>query len=524
MAGYAAIVIGSGFGGAVAACRLAEAGEKVLVLERGKRWRTEDFPRGPGDDWLFDVDEPEKQHGWIDLRLFRRMAVAQGAGVGGGSLIYANIFVPAERFAFDAGWPAEVTFDAMAPHYRRAGDMLAVEEVPANQLPPRAKLVREAAATIGDGARLRALPLAVRFDSAWHYGLDDPHGEQHAKFDTNRFGRRQGTCIHCGCCDLGCPVAARNSLDLNYLAMAEDKGAEIRPLSLVRAIEPVIGGGYRVTILRLDTGVTMTETAEKVIVAAGSLGSTELLLRCRDEHRTLPLLSPRLGHGWCANGDFLTPALYPGRDVSPTRGPTITTAIDYLDGSDRGHRYFVEDGGFPDVLGNALQAALGRNFTGRRVLDGWRVMLSGLLRGRDPASFIMPWFGQGVDQPGGVMRLKRGLFGGGLELDLDYDVAGSEGVVQAMVDRHEQLSRATGGIAAVPPTWSLFRYLVTPHPLGGCNMGTSRDDGVVDHRGEVFGYPGLFVMDGAVVPRALGLNPSRTIAALAERCMQLMLA
>lgn len=524
MAGYAAIVIGSGFGGAVAACRLAEAGEKVLVLERGKRWRTEDFPRSPGDDWLFDVDEPVEQHGWIDLRLFRRMAVAQGAGVGGGSLIYANIFVAAERFAFEGGWPPEISFEALAPHYRRAGEMLEVQEVPASQLPPRAKLVREAAAAIGDGDRVRSLPLAVRFDPDWHYDLDDPFAEAHAKFSTNRFGRRQGTCVHCGCCDLGCPVAARNSLDLNYLAVAEDKGAEIRPLSLVRAIEPLAGGGYQVTILRLDTGTTTTETARTVIVAAGSLGSTELLLRCRDEHRTLPQLSPRLGHGWCANGDFLTPALYLGREVSPTRGPTITTAIDYLDGSDRGHRYFVEDGGFPDVIGNALQAALGRDAVGKRVLDGWRAMLSGLLRGRDAASVVMPWFGQGVDQQGGVMRLSRGLFSRKLRLELDYDVSGSEGVVQAMVDRHEQLSRATGGIPAVPPSWSLLRYLITPHPLGGCNMGTSAANGVVDHRGQVFGYPGLYVMDGAIVPRALGLNPSRTIAALAERSMELMLS
>jgi cholesterol oxidase len=524
MADYGTIVIGSGFGGAVAACRLAETGEKTLVLERGKRWQVSEFPRKVGDDWVFDPDEPEKQHGWIDLRLFPHMGVAQGAGVGGGSLIYANIFVPAERFAFDSGWPPEITYDALKPHYEVTGRMLDVQELPANQLTARARLMRDAANAIGDGARVRSLPMAVRFDRGWSYDLPYAHDEKRAKYENNAFGRRQGTCVHCGDCDIGCSVSARNTLDLNYLARAEDKGAEIRPLSLVRAIAPE-SGGYRVDIHRLDNGALASETAKRVIVACGSLGSTELLLRCRDEHKSLPALSPRLGHGWCANGDFLTPAFYSDRAVSPTRGPTITTAIDYLDGSDGGHRYFVEDGGFPDVVGNAMRAVLGRHPLGNKILDHWRTLLDGMTRGHDPLSAIMPWFGQGVDATDGVMRLERRfwLFGK-LRLTLDYDISRSKAVVQAMIDRHKTLSKATGGHPLVPPTWTLLNYLITPHPLGGCNMGTSGENGVVDHRGAVFGYPGLYVMDGSIVPRALGLNPSRTIAALAERCMQVMLS
>jgi cholesterol oxidase len=137
----------------------------------------------------------------------------------------------------------------------------------------------------------------------------------------------------------------------------------------------------------------------------------------------------------------------------------------------------------------------------------------------------MPWFGQAADAAGGQMQLEYGLFDReNPKLDLDYDVSSSKAVVQALVDRHESLSRATGGVAIEPIAWRAFDYLITPHPLGGCNMADRIEDGVVDHVGEVFNYPRLYVMDGATVPRALGLNPSRTIAALAERNVALMLA
>ena len=523
---FDAVVIGSGFGGSVAACRMAEAGLRVLVLERGRRWAIADYPRLPNDDWIFDVDHPERQHGWIDVRLFPRIGVLQGAGVGGGSLIYANVFVEPEQFAFEDGWPEAIGFNEIKPHLAVTGEMLAATPLPDGQLTARHRLMAEAAEATGARTRLRKLPLAVSFDDDWHEDLPNATDSGHSKSFVNRFGKVQGTCIHCGSCDLGCRVGARNTLDLNYLAQAEAKGCEIRPLHLVQCLAEA-QSGYRVDYEVLGDGRRSPGSveAEWVIIAAGSLGSTELLLRCRDQHRTLPEISHKLGHGWSANGDFLTPAIYPRRDVSPTRGPTITTAIDYLDGSDGGHRYFVEDGGFPDVVGNALRAMFGGTALMSGMLGAYDDAMRPLLAGRDPLTCIMPWFGQAADGPGGRMRLDHGLFPwDDPKLDLDYDVSSSRAVVQALIDRHETLSEATEGTAIEPIAWRLFNYLITPHPLGGCNMADRIEDGVVDHQGEVFNYPRLYVMDGATIPRALGLNPSRTIAALAERNTARMLA
>jgi cholesterol oxidase len=135
----------------------------------------------------------------------------------------------------------------------------------------------------------------------------------------------------------------------------------------------------------------------------------------------------------------------------------------------------------------------------------------------EPFRHVMPWFGQGVDAGNGLLRLEKSLLSGKPELHLDWNVADSRPAVQALVDMHVKLSHATGGLPVVPPTWSFFHDLVTPHPLGGCNMGDTLDNGVVNHAGEVFGYKNLYVCDGAVIPRALGVNPSRTIGAIAER-------
>ncbi len=521
MSRFDTIVIGSGFGGAVTACRLQEKGARVLVLERGRRWQVEDYPSVSQQNWLWDEDEPVSQNGWIDFRNFGDMSVVQGAGVGGGSLIYANVSIEAPEAVFEQGWPDAIRYPTLAPHYRTTGEMLAVATLPDNQWTDRTRLMRDAAQAIGAGERFRLVPQAISFDPEFSYQRDLPFDARHSKRFTNAHGKLQGTCVHCGNCDIGCPVQAKNTLDLNYLARAEQAGAEIRALHQVRWIRPS-AQGYEVCVRNLAAGGREERLfAERVVVSAGSVGSTELLLRCRDQYRTLPHLSRALGKGWTSNGDFLTPALYGDREVSPTQGPTISSAIDFLDGSQGGARFFVEDGGYPDVIGNLLDQ-IGRN--PQLVNNRLGQALIRYASDTDPTRSLMPWFGQAQDDAGGVFSLgRRWLMPWKKDrLKLRWDYRKAEKAVQGLANMHLKLTAATGGRAATPPTWSWFRNLVTPHPLGGCNMADSAAQGVVDQRGEVYGYRNLFVIDGAMVPTALGLNPSRTIAALAEHaCAQI---
>ncbi|HEY6120065.1 MAG TPA: GMC family oxidoreductase N-terminal domain-containing protein, partial [Pyrinomonadaceae bacterium] len=264
------IVIGSGFGGAITGCRLAEKGLKVLILERGRRWDSK-FPRRISDDWRYDYDEPEENNGWLDMRFLDDVIVAQGAGVGGGSLIYANVSVKPKPEIFDQGWPPEITYTELDPYFDRVGVMLNVQPVPPNQNPPHQELIRDAANALGYQARFGPLPLAITFNPNFDYNADDPFNDNKSQKYVNPFGVEQGTCVHCGNCDVGCQVQAKNTLDLNYIPLAEKNHAEVRPLHLVRYIKPE-NGGYRVYYDEIKDGrlVPGSERADRVIVAAGS--------------------------------------------------------------------------------------------------------------------------------------------------------------------------------------------------------------------------------------------------------------
>jgi cholesterol oxidase len=523
---YDVIVVGSGFGGAVTACRLAQAGMKVLILERGREWTKDSYPREIEDDWIWSHSEPEKYHGWLDLRVFKGMSVAQGAGVGGGSLIYANISRVPPESTFSRGWPAEITFADLAPFYAEVGRMLNVQKVPTNQTTPRMELMKEAATNIGDANRFEPLDLAVTFDPGLQYDFSQEPDISKTKILPNGFGALQGNCVHLGECDIGCRVYAKNTLDRNYIPQAVKYGAKVWPLHLVTNLERT-DGGYCVYFDQFAYGdrIAGKVTATRVIVAAGSLGSTELLLRCRDITRSLPDLSPFLGRHWSSNGDFLTPALHLFHNIWSDRGPTIASAINYLDGSQHGQIFWVEDGGIPNVLNKYFQAVADRrkkepgNAAWAEKLTPNAILqhLTLFSETHDLFRHIMPWFAQGVDAGDGELTLANGT------LDLRWNINASLNLFNEIAAKHTQLAESTGGHPIPLPGWTFDKDLITPHPLGGCNMGTTAADGVVDHKGQVFNYPNLFVADGAIIPRPLGVNPSRTIGALAERIAHLLL-
>ena len=479
------VIVGSGFGGAVAACRLATAGKRVLMLERGRKWRTEDTPAESGKNWFYDPKNPLERDGWMDVRrLDGDMTVVCGAGVGGGSLIYANVCIDADSKVFESGWPSAINGAVLAPYYERVSTMLSPQRVPADRPVSRMNLLQEAAVAIGEGARFERLELAVDFAS----------------------------CTFCGNCDIGCATGAKKTLDLNYLAKAQTNDqTEIRAHCQVSHISEA-SGGWRVHYVDYSSGKAVPSeiVAPRLILAAGSIGSTEILLRSRQ--RGLTTLPRALGRGWSSNGDFVTPAKYKSRSPQPTNGPTITSAISFLDGYPPA-RFFIEDGGIPNLANVIFEADTkpGRFWA-------W-------LSRRGGFGSVMPWFGQAIDAADGDFYLGRSwLRPWRTAMKLNWNPARSEQAIDAMEEMHVRLSKATGGYPIRLPSWGLFKGLVTPHPLGGCNMAASPAAGVVDDVGKVFGHQGLYVMDGAIVPRAIGRNPSKTIAALAERAVEALLA
>jgi cholesterol oxidase len=521
---YDVVVIGSGFGGSITACRLAQAGRSVCVLERGRRWRNVDFPRSPrqiAQNAFWDRDG--RHFGLVEYRVFPRMHVIQGSGVGGGSLHYFNVHIrpPASIFD-DIRWPAGIDLDTLAPYYDLAREMLDAAPLcppEGRALPTRTTAFLEACERAEHPGEL--VPIAVYRGP----GRRNPHG-----------GARQLPCDYSGDCLFGCATQAKNSVDLNYLALAELHGAEVHPLHQVHRIAPhEHGTGYRVGFERLDPDTATTApfgqvSADAVIVAAGTLGTAELLLRCRDRLGTLPDLSPALGHGFSGNGDLLLAGTLTDADIDAGPGPSITAGADFA--TER-QQLYVEDLGLPDalfwfiegllasgaapgVLARLAKLVLGgeRDVPGaarRLVRERERLFGGGRTRG------FLPYLGMCEDAADGEFVLDRD---GGL--DLRWDPAASRSSFVETEDALRALSRALDGEYVPSPLW-LAGDLLTAHPLGGCRMAADRDDGVVDESCEVHGYPGLFVVDGSIVPTALARNPTATISALAERAAFLMI-
>lgn len=538
---YEALVIGTGFGGSVAACRLAQAGLDVAVVERGRRWPLGSFPRNPArldDGWLWACEQ-----GLYDADFRGDILAVRAAGYGGGSLVYANVAArpPAEVFA---DWPAPYTREALEPYFDLAAHVLGVSPAPSDPRtgapPPKTRLMAQAVERVDRVAGFFHPNLAVTF-------ADDESPA--SKPRPRQVGLTQATCTFCGECDIGCNVGAKNTLDRNYLALAEAAGAAVGTLTEAVHIARVDGGAdagegvrYRVRLREHGhpgagkEGVERDVTARYVFVCAGALGSTELLLRSRDQHRTLPDLPSSLGEGYSGNGDFLSFGFDLPDAADPVAGPTITTASVVRADTDAGHKWFViEEGGFSPQVASLVagldlatlptQVARAMAPVARRALAGARTLATELddarpgtgpdgLGERTRGTAVL--LAMGRDEADGRIELR----GRRHRLHVTWDTPRNDALYAAETAASAEVVRALGGRPVVTPTWRLFRKPVTVHNLGGARMGTSPQEGVVDVDGQVFGHPGLYVVDGAALPGATGGNPSLTIAAVAERCLQ----
>jgi cholesterol oxidase len=542
---YDAIVVGSGFGGSVTAYRLAEAGRRVLVLERGRPYPPGAFTRSPYRARESFWDPPHGLTGMYHYWSFKGIDALVSAGLGGGSLIYANVFIRKDERWFvhedtDAGgyeyWP--VNRADLDPHYDRVAQMIGFQTYPVDHEPyastPKTVAFKEAADKLGlDHFHP---DLAVTFANQ---GRPPVPGEAIVEELPNLHGRTRTTCQLCGECDVGCNYGAKNTLDYNYLTHAKHQGAEIRTLCDVRRFEPREGGGYHVHYADLAAGAPEAPpmvdlTCDHLILSAGTFGTTNLLLRNR---AALPALSRKIGTHFCGNGDLLTLVLNTSRVtpdgkrepriVDPGYGPVITTTarIPGAEDGGEGRGFYLQDAGYPQHLAWVLHAISAPvqiwrwRKAGFYLVKNWlkgtpetdvTEQIAELMLPAELSAGGLPLLSMGRDIPDGRMFLRNG------RLDLDWTREESSDYFQRVRNVSRDVAGVLGGRFADNPLWFL-RRVITVHPLGGSPMGRHPGEGVVDAYGNVFGHPGLHIADGSVMPGPTGPNPSFTIAALADR-------
>jgi cholesterol oxidase len=538
---YDAVVVGSGYGASIAASRLARAGQRVCVLERGREFQPGEYPDTTVEAAAqFQMDDEHghfgSKTGLFDFHANQDIGVFIGCGLGGTSLVNAGVVLPAEpRVLADEVWPQVLRDDAdgMRDGYARAAEMLRPASYP-DDFPPLEKLAALEAAGDSLGERFYRPPINVNYA---------PDGVNHV-------GVYQQACRLCGDCVSGCNYAAKNTLIMNYLPDARNHGAEIYTQIKVRHVERR-DGCWLVHFEPVDFGREAFDAPEMfvsagiVVIGAGALGSTEILLRSRE--RGLPL-SGRLGSRFSGNGDFLAFGYNTDRPVNgigfgdhdvgelPAVGPCIAGIVDIREQDELGQGLVIEEGVIPGAISVVLAKVFG--------------IAAGML-GNDTDDGLADFYRERKRE---LQALLGGAYRGSLHNTLTYLVMthdDSNGQVVLQDDRarvnwagvgsqpifarvSELLERATAGLGGTylrNPIWTkLFGHdLVTVHPLGGCPMGEDAASGVVDHKGRVFSgtegegvHDGLYVMDGSIIPRSLGVNPLFTISAVAERACALM--
>jgi cholesterol oxidase len=514
---YDVLIIGSGFGGSVSALRLTEKGYRVGVLESGRRFTDEQFAKTSWRlrDYLYAP--AFGCYGILRLTLLKDVLVMSGAGVGGGSLGYANtLYEPPDAFFADPQWaPITDWKTELEPYYDQASRMLGVTINPVETIADRA--LRAVADDLGVGHTYRRTPVGVLFGERPGAAVADPF--------FGGAGPARRTCTMCGSCMTGCRQGAKNTTVKNYLHLAEAAGAVVHPLTTVVAVRPLASGGYAVNTRATGAAVRTRRrrfTAEQVIFAAGALGTQRLLHRMRDTG-VLPAVSARLGQLSRTNSESILGARTRRRDTDLSRGIAITSSI-HPDPVT--HVEPVRYGRGSNLL--ALMSTVLVDETNGR--PRWVAGLRELARGwRDLRLLASPrrWSQQTIVllamQPldnSITVHTRPGLFG-------RRRLTSKQGVGEpnpAWVPvAHDVARRVAEKIDGVPvgAISELVNRPVTGHFIGGCAIGADPSSGVIDPYHRLYGHPGLHVIDGSAVAANLGVNPSLTITALAERAVSL---
>ncbi|WP_127501599.1 GMC oxidoreductase [Actinoplanes solisilvae] len=503
MADYDVVIVGSGFGGSVSALRLAEKGYRVGVLEAGRRFTPATLPKTSWDLRNFLWAPRLGLRGMQRITLLKDIVVLSAAGVGGGSLVYANtLYRPPATFFADRHWAGITDWaDELSPYYDQASRMLGVTEQPT--MTPSDVVIREVAEEMGVGATFRRTPVGVFFGAPGQTVPDPYFGGA---------GPPRTGCTECGNCMIGCKVGAKNRLDVNYLYLAERAGAVVHPSTTVLSLRPS-DQGWTVETSRGSF------TARDVILAAGALGTQSLLHKMRDT-AVLPRLSSRLGALTRTNSEALLGAQAGSVPAEPfSKGVAITSSF-HPDPTT--HIEPVRYGPGSNAMGllsTLLVDGGGRiprplRFLGQALRHPY-VLLRSLSVRRWSERSIIALVMQTADNSLTVRRTRRGRLTTG-------PGHGAPNPTWIPVG-HDAVRRIATRIGGHPggTVGDIFDIPMTAHILGGATIGASPDTGVIDAYHRVFGYEGLHVIDGSAVPANLGVNPSLTITALAERAVAL---
>ena len=506
------IVIGSGFGGSVSAMRLTEKGYSVLVIEKGKRFRTSDYPKSDWNMKKFLWAPKLHWFGFQKLTFFRQVTILSGVGVGGGSIVYGNTHMfPPDTFFQNPVWASIKNWkETLTPFYNLARHMLGTLKL--TTLHEEDRLLEEVAVDMGKENSFSGVNVGVYF------------GNPDQKVDPyfNGKGPMRSGCTECAGCMVGCRYNAKNTLDKNYLYFAEKYGAEVIARTVVEKIE-YKNEEYIVHTWRSGSWLRSNKNSYKakgLIVSGGVLGTMDLLLKQKYKYKTLDGLSDKLGENVLTNSESLCGVSRADRKLN--NGIAISS---YFNPDDHTHVEIVKYNDKSGAMGRLATLAVGEGKGLMRFIKWIATAFSHPVKllkltfsfknwGRDSIIFLIM---QSLDNSM-RMRWKKGLFGGRISFRNDQasKVPAFIPIGQEVMNRY---ANKVNGIAQNAWPEILLDMPMTAHILGGCPMGQHISEGVVNEFFEVFGYKNMFILDGSIIPCNLGVNPSLSITALAEYAM-----